>query len=62
MKAYEDRKYAVWKEYVNATLMSYLKKNLLVRPIISSAGGRTSIVSATTDIQSVSVQKFQGKL
>ena len=30
MKEYEEKKYAVWRENLETTLMTYLKKNLLV--------------------------------
>ena len=36
MKSYEDQKYASWKEQVEASLMSYLKRNLLVKPVSTS--------------------------
>ena len=36
MKSYEDQKYTSWKEQVEASLMSYLKRNLLVKPISTS--------------------------
>ena len=37
MKEYEDRKYEAWKEQVEANLLIYLKKNLLIKPSASSA-------------------------
>ena len=36
MKSYEDQKYASWKGQVEASLMSYLKRNLLVKPVSTS--------------------------
>ena len=65
MKAYEEQKFAVWKDQVNATLMSYLKRNLLSKPNLTSAsGGRHQIdgdtVAETCVLKSISMQKSQG--
>ena len=67
MKAYEEQKYAVWKDQVNATLMSYLKKNLLSKPNLSSASGTRHPTSndipvgvETVVLTSISMQKSQG--
>ena len=65
MKAYEEQKFAVWKDQVNATLMSYLKRNLLSKPNLTSAsGGRYqtdgATVAETSVLKSISMQKSQG--
>ena len=66
MKAYEEQKYTVWQENANATLMSYLKRNLLVRPSNASSSGvrvlpNTSNMSTETGVSaSASMQKSQG--
>lgn len=67
MKAYEEQKYAVWNDQVNANLMSYLKRNLLTKPsLISASGGRhprqTDGTSAAEidDTKSIGLQKSQG--
>jgi len=68
MKAYEEQKYVLWKEQVNASLMSYLKKNLLIRPSLTSSTGNrldpnSNIASGNdnnTNNNNVSMQKSQG--
>lgn len=64
MKAYEEQKYAVWKEQINTTLMTYLKRNLLTKPHLTSAsGGRQTEGTTVTDagvLKSISMQKSQG--
>ena len=65
MKSYEDQKYAVWKEQVEATLMSYLKRNLLVKPTTTSSTKSQLLLevekSTSTIHNSISMQKSQGK-
>ena len=70
MKAYEEQKYVLWKEQVNASLMSYLKKNLLVKPSHTSTGSRNhqapldpsnNVASGNNENNGVNQQKSQGK-
>ena len=49
MKQYEDKKFEIWREQVEANLMSYLKRNLLSRPPPGSATTKTAIHSIKDD-------------
>ncbi len=40
MKAYEEEKYAAWRANLENTLMTYLKKNLLIKSNPASANTR----------------------
>lgn len=37
MKEYEEKKYAQWRENLEATLMTYLKRNLLLKVVATPA-------------------------
>ena len=42
MKDYEEVKYAQWRENLESTLMTYLKRNLLMKAICTSASVKQS--------------------
>ena len=44
MKEYEEKKYASWRENLESTLMSYLKRNLLVRVSTTAASARAHVM------------------
>lgn len=54
MKEYEDRKYEAWKEQVESNLLIYLKKNLLSKPLTSSATTHRSAVDEGTNSEGAS--------
>ncbi len=44
MKSYEEDKYAAWRANLEGTLMTYLKRNLLIKTSPASASTRTHAV------------------
>ena len=42
MKDYEDKKYAIWREHLEGTLMTYLKKNLLAKYTVENVGAHST--------------------
>ncbi|XP_057295129.1 dynein axonemal heavy chain 10-like [Hydractinia symbiolongicarpus] len=61
MKAYEDQKYVAWKEHVEATLMGYLKRNLLIRPTSGTRSQAALVDNNKSSVRNLNVgaQKSQ---